>query len=634
MSRLASVLADHIRSQINASAVSEGSNEVRLIFLGPPQELMVKVFEDLVGTANESAKIEIPILLQVPRDKLQVDNPLIGASGWCDEDHLLDLRNLPHSASFVALIPPGEHSILSVGSTTDKFGVSESSNGGNATFEAWWDDSFIQNLVIQAVTEAGLSEPLIDEAKHLVEAAARSADEVASASAYRVGAWRLISRLFSIDRNSGQIPGNAISLACGVPPMRSGSLSAKEQLGILRNIAETMSEGFRRSIERLEDGASDDDRGHLKDFLEHVRSACDVATMFDRGATEYYRPIGDYDLSSAPEWWVALDVEKWTDLLSDEPSSIGDIDLICTNSLVALGKATPAIVSGDVILEVRTEGGNQGGQCIGVTRTPAAGNGVVGEVDAAGRAILVDAAPPPHKSPLTFKASAPNFKSGSIKVVSLATWQPGILVACRLTRKLSPPRKPTKRGNKAGPDWETTLNLPGPGRYELLVFVSPGVTLAPSSLFSSDQADGGLTAPTPVKMRQTTPEIYRVEIEAEGNCQLDLGFSRTLKDNSTVQEICRTFMLCDDVPEVGCRSELERLIKTNRRQLESFDTKVVIPVNRAIRSTMFQDWILSEECVRTSYQPVVMAEDYEDYWSPPDWGTGGGPILSGGAFIS
>lgn len=634
MSRLASVLADHIRSRIDASVVSGSSNEIRLIFLGPPHDLMVKVFEDLVGPTDESSRIQIPILLQVPREKIGAGNPLIGASGWCDEDHLLDLRNLPHSASFVALIPPGEHSILSVGSTTDKFGVSENSNGGNATFETWWEDSFIQNLVVQAVTQAGLSEPLVEEAKLLVETAARSADEVASASTYREGAWRLLSRLFSIEQNSGQTPGNAMSLACGVPPMRSGSLSAKEQLGILKNVAETMSEGFRRSIERLAEGTSDEDRGHLDDFLEHVRSACEVATMFDRATTEYYRPLGEYDVFTAPDWWIALDVEKWTELLAEEPSSVGDIELICTNALVALGKATPAIVSGEVRLQVRTEGGNPSDQGIEVTRTPAAGNGVVGKVDAGGDGVLVDAAPPPHKLPLTFKASAPDFKSGSIKVVSLATWQPGVLVACRLTRKLSPPRKPAKRGGKAGPEWETTLNLPGPGRYELLVFVSPGVVLDPSSQLSADQSDGGLTAPMPVKIRQATPEMYRAEIEAEGNCQLDLVFSRTLKDNSTVRETCRTFLLCDDVPEVGCRSEFERLIKTNRRQLESFDTKVVIPVNRAVRSTMFQDWILSEDNVRISYQPVVMAEDYGDYWSPPNWGSGGGPILSGGAFIS
>jgi len=633
MNKLASVLADRIRSQIGAAAAPDGPREVRLVFLGPPHELMSEVFDDLVGVSNGAPSTDLPFLLQVPREKLPAGNPPVGISGWCDEDHLLDLRNLPRSASFVALIPPGEHSILSVGSTTDKFGVAESNNGGNATFEAWWDDSFIQGLVLQAISQAGVPGALVEEGRLLLEAAARAADEVESGSAPREGAWRLLSRLFSIDATTGLKPGIAISLACGVPPMHAGSLAAKEQLGTLRSIAEAMSEGFRRSVDRLSDGASEQDQGHLAGFLEHVRLTCEVATTFERATSAYYRPAGQLDLPAAPGWWTALDVEKWTELLAEEPSSAGDIAMSCTNALAALGKAMPAIVSGPVDLQFETKGGDPRSARIEVNRTPAAGNGLVGDVAVDSGDTLSDATPPSHKLPLTYKATAPGFKPGSMKVVSLAVWQPGILIACRLARKFSPPRKPAKRGGKAGTDWEASLSLPGPGRYELLVFVSPGVTLDASAQLLADQADGNAGAPTPVVLRPATPEMYRAEIEAEGNCQFDLGFSRAGKGGTTSRETCRTFITCEDVPEVGCRSEFERLIKANRRQLESFDSKAVIPINRAVRSTMLQDWILAGDAVRASYQPIVLAEDYGDHWSPPSWGAGGGPILSRGSFI-
>src|SRR3546814_2369875 len=112
---------------------------------------MASVFDDLANPSGGQATSDLPFLLQVSRDKLPAGNPAVGKSGWCDEDHLLDLRNLPRSASYVALIPPGEHSILSVGSTTDKFGVAAANNGGHALFEAWWDDSFSQSLVVQAL---------------------------------------------------------------------------------------------------------------------------------------------------------------------------------------------------------------------------------------------------------------------------------------------------------------------------------------------------------------------------------------------------------------------------------------------------------------------------------------------------
>src|SRR3546814_509591 len=124
---------------------------------------MASVFDDLANPSGGQATSDLPFLLQVSRDKLPAGNPAVGKSGWCDEDHLLDLRNLPRSASYVALIPPGEHSILSVGSTTDKFGVAEANNGGNALFEAWWDDSFIQSLVVQALGQAGVPDAFIEE---------------------------------------------------------------------------------------------------------------------------------------------------------------------------------------------------------------------------------------------------------------------------------------------------------------------------------------------------------------------------------------------------------------------------------------------------------------------------------------
>lgn len=633
MNKLASILADRIRLQIGATATPDAPRELRLVFLGPPHELMAGVFDELSRKPEGAQPVYLPFLLQVARDMLPEGNPGLGESGWCDEDHLLVLRNTPGHASYVALLPPGEHKILSVDTTTGKFGVAERNNGGNATFEAWWDDSFVQDLVLQAVSQAGIPEAQAEEARQLIEAGARAADEVESGGSPRKGAWRLLSRLFSATPSSGLSPGAAVSLACGVPPMRSGMLSAKEQLGTLKSIAEAMTEGFRRSVDRLADGAATEDQEHLAGFLQQVRSACEVATTFERATPAYYRPASQLDLPAPPSWWAALDVEKWTELLAEEPSSSGDISMTCKNALADLGKALPAVVASHVDLQFDTKGGDPSSATIEINRTPAAGNGMVGTVEADSGDTLSDASPPSHKLPMTYKATADNFKPGSMKVISLASWQPGIVVACRLARKFSPPRKPSRRGSKAATEWEAGLSLPGPGRYELLVFISPGISLDATGQVSVDQPDGNAGAPASIALRQASPEMYRAEIEADGNCQLDVGFSREDKAGVIVRETCRTFITCEDVPEVGCRSEFERLIKANRRQIESFDAKAAIPVNRAVRCTMLQDWILSSDAIRSSYQPIVLAEDYGEHWSPPNWGTGGGPVLSRGSFI-
>jgi len=75
----------------------------------------------------------------------------------------------------------------------------EVNNGGNALFETWWDDSFIQSLVVQALGQAGVPDAFIEDGRSVVEAAARAADEVESGSSPREGAWRVLSRLFSIN---------------------------------------------------------------------------------------------------------------------------------------------------------------------------------------------------------------------------------------------------------------------------------------------------------------------------------------------------------------------------------------------------------------------------------------------------
>ena len=49
----------------------------------------------------------LPVLLQLSSSVERVQNPEVGQSGLCDENHLLHLRNDPHNPSFVALVAAG-----------------------------------------------------------------------------------------------------------------------------------------------------------------------------------------------------------------------------------------------------------------------------------------------------------------------------------------------------------------------------------------------------------------------------------------------------------------------------------------------------------------------------------------------
>ncbi|MDP2779032.1 ATP-binding protein [Devosia sp.] len=632
MKRLASTIADLIRDKLSNSSADD-RDEVRLIFHGPQKEVLTEVFDLL--NADEGVSPRVPILLQLPSLSAGEENPPVGVSGRCDDTHLLNLRNSPSQPTFLALVPPGQHSMRSVTSTTDEFGVAAANNGGNVPFEDWWGDEFIQELVRVGIRQAGiLEQQQRDDARTLVGRAASAADEMDAERTQRAAAWKVLSRLFSATPGlAGLTPAEQVSLACGMPPMRDGTVSSREQVAVLEKIADAMSDGFTPGIRRAQENANEEDSHHLDMFLRHLRETCDLPTAFERATAAFYAPESGLDMPVAPDWWRALTAEKWSELLTEDATAQGDIRMGCSNAIVPLGKGMPILVQSNVALTFETVGPDARGTAVSIERGK--GNKLsevrVGDEEA----VYLDQAPPSHKTPLRYAAFADGFKPGAIKVVSLATWAPGIFIACRLARKLTPPRKPARRA-KGAPELETSLVLPGSGRYELLVFTSPGVEVDALAMGTADDAQDGLNginATQQLVVRSVREGFHQVEVEAETNYQVDIGFSRPVSDGSVSHETCRVFLAVEDVVERGCRSEFERLIRANRRLIEPLEAKPVVQLNRTARASSLQDWMLSEDSAGRSYLPIVLADDYVDAWVQPTWGTGTGPLFSTGRFL-
>jgi hypothetical protein len=178
-------------------------------------------------------------------------------------------------------------------------------------------------------------------------------------------------------------------------------------------------------------------------------------------------------------------------------------------------------------------------------------------------------------------------------------------------------------------DWETSLSLPGSGRYELLLLTSPGTTISEvvGILDDATEVDEGRKD---IDIQEVRIGEYQVEIDADGKYQLDITF---LPSGKSKAEVCRAYITCEEIREEGCRSEFERLIKLNRQHLEKFDTKAVVQLDRHARSSSLQSWLLDEQCVAKSFRPVIIADDYSIRWAPPDWDAPYGPILSQGQFL-
>ncbi|MEA1071749.1 hypothetical protein [Sphingomonas sp. LY160] len=626
MNPLASTIAALVEDKLSQLS-GGGKGEVRLIFHGPPIEILSQVFDLLVEKSPP-----VPILLKLPSLPPFAENPSLGSSGRCDDTHLLNLRNSPSEPTFLALVPPGHHSMLSVTSTTDEFGITASNNGGNVTFEEWWADDFVQEMVRAGAVHAGLSSDQRDDARILIGRAAAAADEMDTNRTQRAAAWNVLSRLFSTQpEGSSLAPGQLVSLACGMPPMNRGDISPREQVAVLDKIADAMADGFGPGIKRAQENATEDDAAHLDAFLGHLRSTCDLPTAFERATAVFYAPASGLEVPPAPAWWLALTTEKWSQLLTEDAAALGDIRMSCSNPLVQLAKGMPVLVERDVELTFETVGPDATGTEVTIERG-SKGN-VIGAVTVGDEEqVFLDEGVPTHKSSLRYGASAEGFKPGAIKVVSLATWQPGIFVACRLARKLTPPRKPTRRA-KGSAELETSLVVPGGGRYELLIFTSQGVELDGSASGVADDTHERSEIVQPLPIRRVRDGMHQVEVEAETNYQVDIGFSRPAGDGPATHETCRVFLVVEEVVEQGCRSEFERLIRANRRVIEPSEAKPVVQLNRSARSSSLQDWMLAENAAAVSFLPIILADDYARAWVQPDWAAGSGPLFSTGRFL-
>lgn len=630
MNKLANWLASIVREKaLGATQGLSGKKfEYRLIFRGPPLEILEQVYEELARDGGiqvmlgiDGSMVTLPVLLQYPPDQMNSHKLRIGESGKCDNDHLLDVRNDPNNSSFVALVPAGQHNNLSIESSSDVFGMS-------ADLEKWWDDGFVQQSVNEALLVAGIVDLQRDDAKQLIRAAASSIDEVDPEHANHAASWRMLSRIFSIDATQLNLSsGNALALACGLPPTVDSGISSKAQLSVIAKIADELADGFKTGIERLAHGATDDIAQALRELLHHLQANCDVPTAFERATQAFYLPGKALELTSPPRWWTLLTIEQWTDLLAEEPDEvIGEISIRCTNSIIPATKGLPAIVRDKVGLAITTSESGQPeeflltGGSYGKAPTPL-------QASSSGFNEYTDLLPPAHKTPLTYKVTSTGCKPASVRVISLMNWKPGILVTCRLATKLSPPKKPSKK--TAAIDWETSLSLPGSGRYELRLHLSPGATIGNVEGMPDDatELEGQQQS---IDARLVGEDEYLVEVEADGKYQLDIAFNLL---GEVSPQACRVYLACDEAKEEGCRSEFERLIKLNRRHLEKFDTKAVVHLDRNARASSLQSWILEEQNVAKSFRPLVIADDYVSSWVPPNWNTANGPILSQGRFL-
>lgn len=630
MKELATELAASIRSQMATEVLSlpSGSKECRAVFSGPPLELLEEVFKVLVSegpllsaqTADGTA-IQFPVVLQ--SEKIPAGAPVarFDQSGYSPFHGLATLRNDPRVGIFLTLVPPGAQASDTHESTRKAFGLASSSSEGGGSIATWWNDPFIQRLV-----DIGLGsddETQLEQARLLVYEAVVAADAAMQHEVTRKGAWDVLARLYEL-KHSGETLDSRVCLATGFPPSDDGRVDAARKIAIFRALADRFEHSHvGAGVEQLKAQAARAgvDPAHLDAFQSQMRK-CEVVTALARSMPFYYAPAR---VDALPEWWASISVQKWEVLLEDEPTDVSpEISIVCMNPLAFQLKGFVPVVRDAASLRVGIPDGLVG--AIRVTREAPGGAANRREwmLPNAGSLEFVDDTIPPHRIPVRYVAEllgADGVRKASVRVISLASWEPGLIVCSSTATKGKVPKFLSGRKGI-----ETTLEMSGSGRHYLDVYARPGVRIV--SAEASAKGDEEVLEPAQIGL--VAEDEYGLEVEVGGERAYEFGIRRPECDKD---ELFRIILAADEGTADQCSSYFEFHLARNSRR-EGGKQPRAVHANSQSRSAQLQAWILGEARVDRSYYPFVLAPDYASQWRRRDWSSPDDVVFSAARFLS
>lgn len=627
MSDIAKGIADWIRVAMarEIKALPSKNSECRAVFCGPPAPLLERVFGLLAGggglleaQAGDGGIVRFPVVLQVgciPNGDIAANRD---RSGPLHFHGLAALRNDRSAGVFLTLVPPGAQASETHESTRSSIGLAPSVSEGGASIIDWWHDPFVQGLVKQAVSNG--CQNGASAAEELIRDAILAADAADKHDLSRASAWKVLERLW-LAMDSELTFDRRISLATGFPPSGLSKLEPSVQKSALSALAERIEDenfgGAAQFILRNQPG--EDVAARVLACLESMRSRCDVVTEIKACAPFAYSPE---NVLQPPAWWGTLTAEKWLELLGDSGEDLGEISLECVNAVFAHVKGMAPVVRDAVHLRLHVPNELIGEELQLVREVPGNAAGRREWVLNAESSIdIQDEQLPEHRSPVRYAASCAsgNAKKVSLKVVSLASWVPGVVVGSTTATKGGLPKIHKDR------TIQSSFMMSGQGRHYLDLWFRPGVMPAQLSMVGLDHR-GNRDPAQSFELRPVADDEFGVEIEIEDEGTFELE----IKDPEDEKlHVFRIVASADEASpdECGSHFELQLLKNSNGRKPSA------VHVDGQARSAQLQGWMLDADRVSRSFYPFVIAEDYARAWKRTPWSSAGDTIFSRARFL-
>lgn len=538
MRALAECLKSYMERYFTAAAARDQDGHIRPVIVGPPGEALAELFSLLTADAQHDWQVAPGldvVVLHVGSEPTMIGNTLSQRCSW---DYAVSIRNSQPRVLILATRGSWDNRPESLANTTETIG-----DVGLPSRAA--EDVLQVHLVNEVANRFGLGITVARELMRLVQVESTKLEPAARDTM----TWQVLDRLLSAAVSNQ--PVDDACRAVGLPVIGSSGLGFRDAHKVLTTLGVFVSsEGLAEAIDQMKATSAAQQHGvvqALESLHDHLSDQLISPTLLPTAPTRYYHvPV------TTPSWYDALTASTLSEILTElnvAPRQ-DPLALACTNALPGVSplRRGPFVVASSVELQASVSSGPTPGTPTftrKIARTPPQDLPAL----PADPLRATDSAPPPHRKPIKYTVVAPNFRPGSVPVLSLDSFECGGLVVARDAERNGIPLHVARTGT-----WTQELLLTRGGTTEVIVYhasIVATVSLTPR------------TSPGQAQTCSVTPgaSCTSATIEVEDSDE----FTVSLLDASgtVVGEWTLVVSVSDDDTDVAS-SRLEGLVREHR----------------------------------------------------------------------
>lgn len=591
------ILRNYIVENSIGSFKGNGEGTARILVKGIPFDIA----KDFVGFIVEEGGLEIqkrkiPVLLidDIIESWKEPDSEL---GGICGKDHLLNFRNSNKVNEFIVLL--GEGSSLDNSNTTSliPIGIDEEIQDDH-----WAEHDMVQ-FFLKKSFEGGSLDYYRPERKAVVINILGNFSQGNSHKGDHLAQWQLLREIAKISKYGSL---DDIKALLGlIKEEEPNTMDFNRSESIFSKIAYNIeNQGV---IEAFNDWSKRSSSAEIKEaingFRKHFTSVYDSASSFKSSPFFYYSSL-QWDEDNR-DWWHALTIEHWKDILEETEDLDGACKVEVVNSLFQNNKSIP-VVKKEIKFKVSHKNKFKIGDSLDIyykkRKYEEIGSKKILNPDFA----EWECEPDFHKNPVFYQFKVDGFKDTTQKVISLYHYEPGFVFDIAQIEKFSALREEKTKG-KQKRIWKTNLVLSNSGSHELNFFWDDN---------RFDFIGGSYKEIESNNKKELEVDIGKGEgsaiFEINDDCEISIFLEN--KDDKSENHIKLVISTNESEPE-GVFNVYDKLVLQNRSVKGLYEKSIVNPTWNILHQ--IQKWIIDN--VDKSYYPIMIGKDFKKNFKKPDW---------------